>query len=97
MTTFNNKSTSVALKRPRITEKAAILVENNAYTFEVAENATKPEIKTAIKSKYKVTPIRINITAGTKKNITRRGKQGVKTTSKKAVVFLKKGDKIEFI
>jgi len=88
---------SLALLRPRITEKAAILVENNAYTFEVGKDSTKTEIATAIKEMYKVTPIRINIIAGTRKVIFRRGKKGVKTSNKKAVVLLKKGDKIEFI
>ncbi|MCX6739584.1 MAG: 50S ribosomal protein L23 [Candidatus Parcubacteria bacterium] len=95
--TFKNKTASSVLKRPRVTEKAAILVENNAYTFEVASDATKPEVKAAIKAMYKVTPIQINMTQGTRKNIVRRGRAGVKTTSKKAVVHLKKGDKIEFI
>ncbi|MCK9351224.1 MAG: 50S ribosomal protein L23 [Candidatus Paceibacterota bacterium] len=94
---YNNKSLTVILKRPRVTEKAAILVEKNAYTFEVAPTATKPEVKAAIIAMYKVTPVQINMTAGTRKNIVRRGKAGVKTTSKKAVVHLKKGDKIEFI
>jgi large subunit ribosomal protein L23 len=95
--TFNNKSLSTILKRPRVTEKAAILVENNAYTFEVASNATKTEVRAAIKAMYKVTPVQINMTAGTSKTVTRKGKEGVKTTNKKAVVHLKKGDKIEFI
>ncbi len=94
---FKNKNLAEILKRPRVTEKAAILVENNAYTFEVAPTATKPEVKAAIIAMYKVTPIQINMTAGTSKNITRRGRAGVKTTNKKAVVHLKKGDKIEFI
>jgi large subunit ribosomal protein L23 len=95
--TYNNKSLTTILSRPRVTEKAAILVEKNAYTFEVAPNATKPEVKAAIVAMYKVTPVRINITAGTSKTITRRGRAGVKTTAKKAIVHLKKGDKIEFI
>ena len=95
--TYNNKSLTTILKRPRVTEKSAILVENNAYTFEVAPTATKPEVKAAIFAMYKVTPIRINITAGTSKNITRKGRAGVKTSNKKAIVHLKKGDKIEFI
>jgi large subunit ribosomal protein L23 len=95
--TYNNKSNTVTLKRPRVTEKSAILVEKNAYTFEVVSSATKPEVKAAIIAMYKVTPIQINMTQGTKKNIVRRGRPGVKTSSKKAIVHLKKGDKIEFI
>ncbi|MFA5831326.1 MAG: 50S ribosomal protein L23 [Candidatus Paceibacterota bacterium] len=95
--TFKNKAVTAVLKHPRVTEKAAILVEKNAYTFEVASDATKPEVRAAIKAMYKVTPVRVNMTAGTRKNIVRRGRPGVKTSSKKAIVHLKKGDKIEFI
>jgi len=94
---LKNKTANAVLKRPRVTEKAAILVENNAYTFEVASDATKPEVRAAIIAMYKVTPVQINMTQGTKKNVVRRGRSGVKTSSKKAVVHLKKGDKIEFI
>lgn len=95
--TFNTQKPSLVLLKPRITEKAAIVAEKNAYTFEVTDKATKPEIMAAVKEMYKVTPIRVNITAGTKKNVYRRGRTGAKTSHKKAVVLLKKGDKIEFI
>ncbi len=95
--TLKNKKISLVLLRIRITEKAALLAEKNAYTFLVADNATKPQIKAAIKEIYKVAPRQVNIIAGVNKNIVRRGRKGVQSAHKKAVVYLKKGDKIEFI
>lgn len=95
--TLQNKKNALVLLRMRITEKAALLAEKNGYTFLVAENATKPAIKAAVKEIYKVTPTQVNIVAGVNKNIFRRGRKGVKSADKKAIVYLKKGDKIEFV
>ena len=86
------------IKSPRITEKAGIKSESqNVYTFEVVKAATKKTISEAIQLIYKVTPIKINIVNLPAKNVTARGKKGVKQAVKKALVFLKKGDKIAFI
>ncbi|MFT7557493.1 MAG: large subunit ribosomal protein L23 [Planctomycetota bacterium] len=87
---------SWVLLRPRITEKAAILGEENIYTFDVAPRSNKILIKQAIKSLYKVTPKKVHITALPKKATFTRGHKGVTGGGKKALVFLKKGDKIEF-
>ena len=86
------------IKKPRITEKAGIKSESqNVYTFEVVSAATKKTISEAIQMIYKVTPIKVNIVNLPAKNVTARGKRGVKQAVKKALVFLKKGDKIAFI
>ncbi|MFA7192094.1 MAG: 50S ribosomal protein L23 [Candidatus Paceibacterota bacterium] len=85
------------IKGLRITEKAARAAQNNAYTFNVATNANKTEIKKAIKMLYGVTPIRVTTTQITEKIVFIRGKSGKKQGGKKAVVYLKKGDKIEFV
>lgn len=88
------------LKNPRITEKASILSEQNAYTFDVAPNATKKEIEKAIKTLYKVTPLHVRTLAVPKKATNprgRRGKPGMSGGGKKAYVYLKKGDKIEVL
>jgi large subunit ribosomal protein L23 len=84
------------LKGPRITEKSAIAAERGVYTFNVAANANKNELKKAIKFVYGVTPERISVTTIAKKTVTRRGIVSVKQGGKKAVVHLKKGDKIIF-
>lgn len=90
------EKTHPLLKGARITEKSAICAERGVYTFNVAPNANKNEIKKAIKLVYKVTPVRISMTQIAKKTVTRRGIVSVKQGGKKAVVHLKKGDKIIF-
>lgn len=81
--------------KPRITEKASLQSEVNAYTFIVKSNATKLTIKDELKKEYKVTPSHINITNLPSKKVFVRGKWGVKSGMKKAVVFLKKGDTLK--
>lgn len=84
------------LLRPRITEKATVLQEKGAYVFDVAVWATKPQIVSAIKSAYNVTPARVNIVTVRAKNVRnmRTGMKGVKSGGKKAYVSLNKGDTI---
>ena len=81
---------------PRVTEKSALSAEKGIYTFNVTPNANKNELKKAIKFIYGVTPVNISITKIAKKTVTRRGITSVKQGGKKAVVHLKKGDKITF-
>ena len=92
------------IKRPRITEKSGLQAEGTGsaegfavYTFEVMAGANKKSVAKAIKEIYKVTPIKVNITNLPAKLVFSRGKNGRKSGVKKAVVYLKKGDKIEFV
>ena len=85
------------IKNPRITEKASLLGEGNVYTFDVSSSANKTEIKKAVAAMYKVTPVRINVARVPGKSVFSRGKKGRKAGGRKAMVYLKKGDKIEFI
>ncbi len=86
------------LVRPRLTEKAGVRAEmENAYTFEVSPRATKDGVKKAIVEMYKVTPVKVNIINLPAKEVFSRGRVGRTSGVKKAVIFLKKGDKIEFI
>ena len=80
---------------PRITEKASMQSNANAYTFVVTHNATKHTIAAEIKKEYKVTPLAINITKLPGKVKLVRGKYGETSSTKKAIVFLKKGDTIK--
>lgn len=91
------KSNKNPIKNGRVTEKASILFEKNVYTFNVDASANKKEIGKAIFSLYKVKPIKINILKVPYKNIISKGKKGVRGGGKKAVVYLKEGDKIEII
>lgn len=85
------------IKNPRITEKGSMLMESNVYVFDIEKNANKNEVKKAIFSIYKVKPVKVNIVKVEEKKIMTRGKVGVKSGGKKALVYLKAGDKIEFI
>lgn len=85
------------IKNPRVTEKASTLLEQNVYTFDVGDRANKTEIKKAIFTLYKVKPLRVNILPVPHKQVNTRGKMGVRGGGKKAMVYLKEGDKIEFI
>ena len=87
----------LVIKNPRVTEKGSYAAEHNAYIFDVSSGANKAEIKKMIFALYKVKPLKINILPVPKKNIMYRGRPGTKGGGKKALVFLKKGDKIEFI
>jgi len=81
---------------PRITEKGAIASQNSAYTFNVKEESTKDEIKKAIKILYGVDVVKVSVLPIKEKAVFRRGKKGVRKGGKKAVVYLKKGEKISF-
>lgn len=99
---FNNiNSSSVILTRPRITEKATYLAgaddANGVYTFEVSARANKALVSQAIKQIFKVAPVKVNIINTKPKTLFRRGKKGVIGGIKKAMVYLKKGDKIQFV
>ncbi|MFH1182712.1 MAG: 50S ribosomal protein L23 [Candidatus Moraniibacteriota bacterium] len=85
------------IKNPRITEKASLSVEQNVYTFDISASANKTEIKKTIFTLYKVKPVKVNVLTIPKKNVMSRGKVGTKGGGRKALVYLKAGDKIEFI
>lgn len=83
------------LLAPRITEKAAIASESKGvYVFNVAKDATKTTIARAIKTEHKVTPVKVAIVNLPARRVVFRGRRGVQGGSKKAYVYLKKGDKI---
>ncbi len=86
----------IVLRGPRITEKATIVAEQNVYTFNVAPTTTKPEIAKAIKALYDVTPVKIAVVNRGPRKVFVKGKLGTKSGVKKAMVYLKKGDKIDF-
>lgn len=90
------EKTHPLVKGARVTEKSAIYAEKGVYTFNVKQEANKNEIKKAIKLMYGVTPVSVAITQIAKKTVTRRGIVSTKQGGKKAVVHLKKGDKIIF-
>ena len=84
------------IKSPRITEKASMKAESNVYTFEVAQTATKSTIMAAVRELYNVNPLKVAVVPIPKKEVFVRGRVGTKGGGKKAYVYLKKGETIEF-
>ncbi|MEX0919467.1 MAG: 50S ribosomal protein L23, partial [Parcubacteria group bacterium] len=88
MINLNLKNNNV-LKKPRITEKAAIGADRqNVYVFEVVEEATKGSVSASVKSMYKVVPEKVRIARNPARNVIVRGRRGVKSGIKKAYVYL---------
>lgn len=87
---------SHVLLSPRITEKATDVQAGSVYVFDVAKNATKRDIASAVSRFYKVVPRMVRVVSIPAKNIRnmRTGRSGVKQGGKKAYVYLKKGDTI---
>lgn len=86
-----------AIVRPHVTEKAAILAEKGTYVFEVSKDTNKIEIAKAIATLYGVHPVRVNIVNLPRTRVFVRGKDGVKSGVRKALVTLAAGDKIELM
>lgn len=80
---------------PVITEKSMNEKQNGVYTFKVAKDATKTEIKNAVEEAFKVNVVSVN-TLNTKSKRRRVGKYAGRTkTYKKAIVTLASGSSIE--
>lgn len=81
--------------RPLITEKNTLLMELNKYSFEVATEASKPDIKRAIEEIFKVKVNAVH-TMTVRGKLRRRGRESGYTKSwKKAIVTLADGNRIE--
>lgn len=81
---------------PLITEKSMADASSGKFTFRVAKSANKNEIKKAIEKNFsvQVTHISTNILKGKKIRVgTKRAEKSISDT-KKAIVTLKKGEKI---
>ena len=83
--------------RPMITEKSTILQESGKYVFQVAPKANKVEIRRAVQETFGVKVLDVNITK-TRGKTKRYGPRVKKRPDvKKAVVTLRRGDRIQII
>jgi len=86
------------IRRPLVTEKTSILKEQDGQSLvlRVALDATKIEIKQAIEALFnvKVADVHTQIVRGKEKRIGRF--EGRRSSWKKAIVTLTKGQKIDF-
>ncbi len=80
---------------PVITEKTMAERQNGVYTFKVAKDANKEEIKKAVEDAFKVSVKSVN-TLNTKAKRRRVGRYaGMSKTYKKAIVTLAAGSTID--
>ena len=87
----------LTLESPHVTEKASILAEDNKYVFKVSDRSNKIEIKKAVKELYHVKVESVNIIKIHRKKKRVGRKFGWKKGYKKAIVEIKKGQKIEIM
>jgi large subunit ribosomal protein L23 len=81
--------------RPVISEKSYGLLDENKYTFIVAPTANKTEIKIAIEQIFNVKVLNVNTANRQGKRKRTRGGFGTRNDTKRAVVSLAEGDRIE--
>jgi len=83
------------IKKPIITEKATMVSEGGAVVFQVAMDATTPQIKEAVEAVFgvKVKAVNTTITKGKAKKF--RGRAGERSDKKKAYVMLEAGNTID--
>ncbi len=84
------------LRRPVVTEKVTRETDRGVYTFEVALNATKIQIKEAVEQAFNVKVTRVNTSRLMGKRRRTGRHWGMTPAWKKAVVTIEPGQKIEF-
>jgi large subunit ribosomal protein L23 len=84
------------LLHPVISEKSVLEAERNNYTFAVARDANKFQIKAAVEAEFKVTVLDVRVLT-VKPKQKRRGRRQLGTVPgwRKAVVSIAEGQKIE--
>ena len=84
------------IRAPRVSEKTARLQEvSNQYVFEVATDATKADIKTAIEKLFAVKVEAVNVVNVKGKNKAFKFRMGRRADSRKAYVTLAEGQSID--
>lgn len=83
------------IRSPIITEKATMVSENNQVCFQVAIDATKPEIRAAVEDVFKVKVTAVNTLVSKGKTKRFRGRVGKQIDTKKAIVTLAEGHSID--
>jgi large subunit ribosomal protein L23 len=91
------RSPTEVVYRPCVSEKGTRLASaHNQYLFEVAPDATKLEIRQAVVALFGKKVVRVNtLRRGGKFRRSRRGEPGRKNHTKRAMVTLAAGQKIE--
>jgi len=80
---------------PVVTEKATTLNEQGQVTFKVSLTATKPQIKASVETLFGVTVTGVNTILVKGKTKRFKGRAGVRSDWKKAIVRLAEGQSID--
>ena len=81
--------------KPVVTEKATVASEYNQVVFRVARHATKPQIKEAVEKLFDVKVKSVNTLHRRGKWKAFRGRYGLQQNTKRAIVTLEEGQKID--
>jgi large subunit ribosomal protein L23 len=94
MTTTNTRHYDVVIA-PVITEKATAASEHNKVVFKVSRTATKPQIKEAVEKLFDVKVKSVNTLVRKGKVRVFKGRPGELQDSKRAIVTLEEGHRID--
>jgi large subunit ribosomal protein L23 len=83
------------IRRPVVTEKSTIASEHGQVVLDVAIDATKTEIKTAVEALFSVKVKAVNTLVRKGKTKRFRNRAGVRNDVKKAIVTLVDGQSID--
>ncbi len=87
---------STLISHPYLTEKSSLLTANyNAYVFKVHRSATANEVKKAVQKLFSVSVTKVNMANMPSKKVRLGMREGRIPGFRKAIVTLKKGDKID--
>ena len=95
MSKISNERIYEVIRSPLISEKATFVSQFNHYVFKVAVDSSKPEIKEAIQSIFKVEVKSVNTLNHKGKKKRFRGKVGTRPGVKKAYIKLAEGQTID--
>jgi large subunit ribosomal protein L23 len=84
-----------AIKSPIITEKATLGSQYGQVTFRVPIDASKPLIRAAVESLFKVKVTKVNTSTQLGKTKVFKGRKAFRSDTKKAIVTLAEGQKID--
>ena len=92
MSKFSNYD---VIRAPVVTEKSTLASENSQVVFDVAMDATKADIKTAVEALFSVKVKAVNTLVRKGKVKRFRNSLGVRNDTKKAIVTLVDGQSID--
>ena len=85
------------IRKPIVSEKSYVLIEENVYTFAVHPEATKPQIREAVEQIFGVRVTKVNTLnrKGKRKRNRKNFSYGKRSDQKRALVTVAEGDSIE--